>query len=168
MARIRHRRRSASYSTDVLSLRGWQEHIPGAFSGEGGGLAGHAVDVRLVINLRPLRRLVSQFHQQCSPADETNSHVISLRSLKRLPSKPQKNLELRVYSSVDCQRSTPIWEKHVRTFLITLTALGVVAIALLAVRKCAGSNSGCTRDGDHDRGFIVGGHAAITRMAGSQ
>ena len=51
-----------------------------------------------------------------------------------------------------------------RTFLITLTALGVVAIALPAVSANApGSNSGCHRETAITiAAFIVGGHAAIT------
>ena len=53
--------------------------------------------------------------------------------------------------------------KHVRTFLITLTALGVVAIALPAVSANAQDRTVVvTRDGDHDRGLHRGWTAAIT------
>jgi len=48
-------------------------------------------------------------------------------------------------------------EEHVRTFLITLTALGVVAVALPAVSANAQDRTVVvTKDRDHDRGLHRG------------
>jgi len=75
-----------------------------------------------------------------------------------LPVKPQKKVwnfaSARPFSVRGQQRFR---RKHVRTFLITLTALGVVAFALPAVTANAQDRTVVvTRDGDHDRGLHRG------------